>query len=326
MRSLFLLLFALSNFSSFGQTCCSGGVPVSSNLGLPASESQVLQFNLSYDLNVLKTLKSGADKLDDRSRDRKTHSVLLELGYSLTSRISVDAFFSLVRQERTITNFGQEDFTYSQGIGDAVLLFKYKVLTRHRDQTTLTAALGVKAPTGAADKLDPERGISLNADLQPGSGAWDGIGWAQFSHVTAFRPSLSLISTMIYSIKGKNTNYFDTQEYQFGQELQISAGLSDRIILGKQLIDPALLVRYRTVRPDKIDGQNLPSTGGDWIFINPSLSFWLKPDLSFNINGELPLYAFLEGTQVTPTYRINLGLYYRMALAETDAPPLDPFN
>ena len=69
-----------------GQTCCSGGVPVSSNLGLPSEGKNTLQFSLNYDLNVLETLKSGTEVLEDDSRSRRTHSILFQAGYSITER------------------------------------------------------------------------------------------------------------------------------------------------------------------------------------------------------------------------------------------------
>lgn len=316
-----LLLIALTATRGNAQTCCSGGVPVSSNLGLPPSAGQTLQFSLTYDLNVLETLKSGTRREPDNNRSRRTHSTLLELGYSFNERFSVDGFFSFVRQEREITNnLGNRNFTFSQGVGDAVFLLKYKLLANRNDYTTLHAALGVKAPFGPSDLRDGDSPVQLPADLQPGSGAWDGILWAQLTHVLALRPSMSLILTGTYSYKGVNDNYFGgRQSYQFGQEFFVLAGVSDRLLLGKSvLIDPALTLRYRQVRPDRVDELKLPSTGGRWLFINPSLSYWPRDDLSISAGVEFPLFADITGTQVTPTYRLNVGAYYRISLKNSE--------
>jgi len=70
MKAIFYLMllvgFGIQNIQ--GQTCCSGGVPLSGNLGLPIAESKIWQFSASYDLNVLKTLQTGTEKLDDNTR------------------------------------------------------------------------------------------------------------------------------------------------------------------------------------------------------------------------------------------------------------------
>lgn len=310
---------------SFSQTCCSGGVPLSSNLGLPPSFKNTLQISLSYDLNVLETLKTGTETLDDDSRNRTTHSTLLNLGYSFTDRFSIDAFFSFVRQERTITQFGNVNKTFTQGIGDAAFLLKYKILSLNNNNTTFTGALGIKLPFGSTTETN--NGIPLNADLQPGSGAIDGILWGQFSHVASFRPSMSFSLTGIYGIKGVNDNYLpftnsegfsDAQTYQFGNELQLLLGISDRILVGNNIIDPSLTFKYRHVQPDRNTPNraqelqvNVPSTGGNWIFIRPALTFWFNDNFSVNTRIELPLRANITGTQVTPTYRFSIGIYHK---------------
>lgn len=306
-----LLMSLLCGDVGLGQTCCSGGVPLSSNLGLPPEEGKTLQLNLNYDLNVLQTLKTGTTELDDDSRTRRTHSALLQAGYSFSERISMDALFTWVRQERSIKQFGNEDFTATNGIGDAVFLFKYKLFSTTQNQTVVMGALGVKAPLGASG-LRRDDGLSINADLQPGSGAWDGIGWAQVVHSLGFRRSMSVSATTVYGLKGKNTDYLGRQTYQFGNEVQLAAAVADRLFIGKMLLDPSLSLRFRHVRPDRFNEVGVPSTGGKWLFINPGLSYWFSPDHALNARVEVPLFADITGTQVTPTYRVNIGFFAKI--------------
>lgn len=296
---------------AYSQTCCSGGVPISSNLGFPPSDGKTLQIQLRYNLNVLETLKTGLDVLDDDARNRTTHSTLIRLGYNITERLSVDGLFAFVRQERTINQFGNEDFTFSQGLGDAVLLFKYKVLTLNNNNTVLSLGAGPKIPLGPSD-LNSQEGIPLNADLQPGSGAWDAILWAEGVQNLAFRPSMSLSARLIYALKGTNNNYLGEESYQFGNEIQVITSLSDRVVLGKALIDPTLSLRFRSVTFDRFNNERLPSTGGSWWFIRPGLNYWIKENLSIDASVELPIYSNILGTQVTPTYIIDVGIYYRL--------------
>lgn len=310
---LYVSLLILINWTtiSFAQTCCSGGVPLASNLGMPASEKGTIQLALSYDLNVLETLKTGKETLEDDSRSRKTHASLLELGYAFSNKFSVDAFFSFIRQEREIRQFGNRNFSATNGIGDAVLLFKYKVWATSNNNSTFQIGIGPKIPLGSTTKTN-EIGLALNADLQPGSGAWDGIVLGQFTHVLNSRPSSSFLATATYSIKGKNEDYFDVQTYQFGNEFQFSMGFSDRILLGNNILDPSLLLRFRTQQADRIDAENLPSTGGNWFFLHPAISLWLSPNFSLNTSITLPLFSNIVGTQVTPTYRFSFGVYYKI--------------
>lgn len=106
--------------SGSAQTCCSGGVPLSNNLGLPNDGKGSFSLGLSYDYNNLNTLNSGSEKLDDDSRKRITNSVLFNLGYSITDRLSVESLFTWVNQTRTITQFDNKNFTETKGLGESV--------------------------------------------------------------------------------------------------------------------------------------------------------------------------------------------------------------
>ena len=310
MKAILLVIVAMSlSLCLNGQTCCSGGVPVSSNLGMPASEVGVFQGSVNYDLNVLNTLKTGKEILADRNRRRTTHAALLELGYTFSRRWSIDALFSYVRQERNVNNFGTDQFTSTSGIGDATLLAKYRAIDK--DGWQLSTGLGIKAPLGASDKAN-DRGIALNADLQPGSGAWDGVGWIFFNWALPSRPSSSLFLNFIYASKGHNKTYLGSQDYKFGDEFQIIGGWGDQALLFNQIFDFNLAARYRRARPDENNAFVVPSTGGSWLFINPGVAWWPSQRFSFQANVELPMLSNITGTQVTPTVRFNTGFYYQI--------------
>ena len=287
--------------------CCSGGVPMSGNIGLPSSDKGTWQFTANYDLNVLETLKAGTETLDDRSRRRETHALLIEAGYSFNEKLSADLFLSFVRQERTINQRGlSEDFVYTQGIGDGVLLVKYKLLPK------FTAGLGVKIPTGAADRIR-DNGTFLNADLQPGSGAWDQVLYGSYTSQLKFRPTLTFSATAIHRFTGTNNNYFDngvtSSTYTFGDETQVIVALADRLTLGRVILDPSLKFRYRHAGRDFFNDAEFPASGGDFVFINPGLSYAINPKLSYQFNVELPIFARVTDTQLSPTVRFNTGLF-----------------
>jgi hypothetical protein len=307
---IFIGLFVLpfSSVSTWAQTCCSGGVPLSGNLGMPVADKHTWQFALSYDVNVMKTLKVGTEKLDERNRQRITHSVMLQAGYTLSDRFSADLFVPFIRQERKILNSGslENDFRSTTGLGDMVFLLKYNLINKGPVVWTLGA--GPKFPTGASDITN--NGILLGADLQPGSGAWDGVLWSSLVHQIQSRKSMNLSLIANYRITGTNENFRLNQSYQFGRDFQAIGGIADRILIGKVLVDPSLLFRYRKVQQDKAGGSEIPNTGGEWVFINPAVAFNIGDQLSINFGFELPLYANITGTQLTPTYRVTTGLYY----------------
>ncbi len=311
-RSTFLiLLMAFVMVQVQAQTCCSGGVPISSNLGMPLEEPHILQMNLSYDVNILNTLKTGREVIKDRNRKRATHSLIAEASYGLSKRFSMDMLVSYVRQERTVNNFSKREYTSTDGFGDATLLMKYLIVNKSTHE--LSAGLGIKFATGSSMEVN-NNGITLNADLQPGSGATDVLFWSHLSKQWSARPSSSLFVTLILVNKGHNKEYLSVQDYKFGDEWQVMAGVGDRMLILGQIADLGLAFRYRQAAPDQNNHVKLPSTGGQWLFVSPSVAWWLSDKFSWSANVELPLYANITGTQVSPSLRFNTGFYYKFPL------------
>ena len=311
-RGLFFMICIFVNTQINAQTCCSGGIPLSNNLGLSQQEKGTIQIGLNYDYNHLNTLNSGTETLNDNSRLRITHAILLNTNYSITNRLSVEGLFTWVNQRRNISQFENENLDQTSGIGDAVLLLKYNFPEILGNESNIGIGLGLKIPLGSTTETN-DQGIILNADLQPGSNAWDMIYWSSFSKNFKFRPSLTISSRVIYRSTGTNNSYFGNSSYQFGSEFQGFISFSDQFVLFKTLTSPSLSFKYRNARQDKIDGFHLDNTGGNWVSIIPNFAINLTPNITFSTKAELPIYNNVDGTQLTPTYRITSGLLLKIS-------------
>lgn len=299
-----LLVFQYSN----AQTCCSGGVPLSNNIGLPTLEKGSWQFGVSYDYNNLNTLNIGTRNIDESTRLRITHSVLWNFGYSITDKLAVEVLFSWVNQRRRIDQLGNLNLDETSGIGDAIVLGRYLLVSNATN--SLSVGLGARLPVGSSTKRN-DQGILLVADLQPGSNAFDVIMMTTFSQQFTFRKSMNLAARITYRATGTNGSYLGSSDYKFGNEFQAFLGVNDRLFLFNQILTTSLSFKFRNAIQDQINNSKIENTGGDWVFIIPSIGFNITPQLSFTTNVELPLYANVQGTQLTPTYRINTGLLYQ---------------
>ena len=314
-----LIMFGIYTSSTlFSQTCCSGGIPLSNSIGLPVANKGTLQFSLNYDYNYLNTLKSGNDKLDDQARLRTTQSILLNFGYSITEKLSVETLFTYVNQKREINQFGNINIDETYGIGDGVLLFKYNFGSLFKKDNLLRVGLGTKIPIGATDKKS-NNGILLNADLQPGSGAWDAIFWSSYSQSFYFRPSATFYASTVYRLTGTNPKYLNNlTTFRFGPEFQALINYTDQFFLFKTLINPGLSIKYRKAQQDEIGGNLLDNTGGQWVFAIPNISIQITQKLFFVTKFEIPLYSYVDGTQLTPTFRFTTGLFLTLAKQQNE--------
>lgn len=313
-RVFFMGMFVLHFTFIAAQTCCSGGIPLSNSIGLAILEKGTVQIGINYDYNNLNTLNNGTERLDDDSRLRITHSVLMNAGYAVTDRLSVEGLFTWVNQQREITQFGNVNLDQTSGIGDAVLLLKYNFTNALGKNSALDLGLGAKLPLGSSTETN-DQGITLNADLQPGSNAWDIIYWSSMSKNLDFRPSFNISSRIIYRNTGTNDSYFGDSTYKFGNEFLAFVGFSDQFLLFKTLTTPSISFKYRDAAQDRIGGFDVENTGGDWVWIVPDFSINITPSMVFSTRAELPIYSNVDGTQLTPTYRLTTGVLIKIAPA-----------
>lgn len=306
------ILITFSFISIQSQTCCSGGIPLSNNLGLPSSDKGTLQIGLNYDYNNLNTLNIGSENLNDDSRLRTTHSVLLNTGYSVTNRLSIESLITWVNQRRIISQFGNENLDQTSGIGDAIFLLKYNFPNLLGKTSAFNVGVGTKIPLGSSTETN-DLGIVLNSDLQPGSNAWDIIYFSFLNKSFGFNPSLSFYSRLFYRNTGTNNSYQDDLSYRFGNEFQLFLGATYQLLFFKTLANPGLSFKYRKASKDKIENFELDNTGGEWIFVIPDFSININSNISFISKAELPIFSKVEGTQLTPTYRVTFGFLLRIA-------------
>lgn len=305
--SVLFFPFALS-----AQTCCSGGVPLGGSFGLGTADNNALQFLLTYDYNALHTLFDRTEVLDDPTRKRNTQSTILEINYGLSNRFTITGLFPYIRQERKIETYdGSTEVTSAQGLGDILFLLKYRMLdpVKNPDWEWVVGG-GFKLPSGKTDHKNAQ-GLTLAADMQPGSGSFDLLYWMFFQKSKFLIPKLSLLSVTTYRYNGTNKEYNQTQEYKFGNEFQASLGLNYNFF-AKWPVDVFSFIRYRNQEVDLIDDTTFPGSGGDWIYLIPGTKINFSDKISLRLSGDIPVYRKLKGLQLTTSYKLTAALQFQI--------------
>lgn len=287
------------------QTCCSGGAPLAGTVGLNSGNKGLFEIQTSLDVNRLETLINVSERLEDRFRVRNTVSFLLESSYAISDHWSVQALGSFLQQDRRVTTiFGGESFVSNSGIGDMMVLLLYQ---QKYEQMSWRLGAGPVIPSGKIDAKSTD-GLILSPDLQPGSGAWDLLTWAQVQ-VNPYNesPAYFLLRSS-YRHTGESQRLNGQQAYQFGKEFQFWTGYSGWVRIKRQQFYPQLNLRYRFQSPDKVNQSIFNNTGGHWLFLRPTLQWQLLPSITLTAYGEVPVWERLIGTQLSTTYRMGVGV------------------
>ena len=306
---LFTLALIYVGSGSYAQTCCSGGVPLSTNLGFATEDANTLHVALSMDFNRLHTLYNVSESLALNNRKRRTNSYLLRGGYDFAHGVSFEVLLPFIVQHREIAqNNGGSDRQKSNGVGDIVLLARKKIL---KNPISVDLSAGIKLPSGSTSRKN-NNGLLLVNDLQPGSGSIDGIFILSTS--VPIRGALDLYATINYQYKGVDDNYLGTLRYGFGNEFQMSLGFSDQISVSNQIFSPSIGLRFRQRSRDEINFFSLDNTGGSWLMAQAGMGWLPNPSTNISIQIHLPLVTAVDGTQLSNDYILNFTVYKKIAL------------
>lgn len=290
------------------QTCSCAGAPLISSQSISSASEGNLLLGITHQYNDISNLYSGSSQLENRTVTRNTQSTLLEVNYGITERLTFSGTATYVQKLRKsgLQNPGNETTLQTRGIGDGLFMLKY-VLHQNmiREQYQLAVGGGIKIPFGRNDLTD--NGLPLNADMQPGTGAWDGVAWSYFSKTFAPATTINLFWYNSFRLTGKSERFGAEDYYQFGNELVSTVGVTNKLIGDLSYV---IMAKYRSTASDKRNDRTITNTGGKWVSIKPALSYGLTDQISLRISGELPIYQHLNGTQPTTSFTVSGSVFY----------------
>lgn len=306
--SFFLLLTSLIPAQLFGQTCSCAGAPLISSQSISSAAKGNLLLGVTYQYNEISNLYAGSSQLDNQSTTRNTQSTLFELNYGITNRLTFSGTLTFVQKFRKtgLQTPGGEETLRTRGIGDGLFMLKY-VLHQNtiREQYQLALGGGVKVPFGKSDIT--QNGLALNADMQPGTGAWDGVAWSYLSKTFAPATTINLFWYNSFRLTGSDERFGSNDVYRFGNELVSTLGVTDKITGDLSYV---MMIRYRSTASDQRNDNPLPNTGGKWINLKPTLSYGLTDQISLRVAGQLPVYQHLNGTQPATAFTLSGSVFY----------------
>jgi hypothetical protein len=285
---------------SFGQSCCAPGTSPLGALEQGSLLERQLQVGFFYEFYSADRAIEGTEEVFDlQNRRSKSQIASLTASIGIIPRVSASLVVPFQsRKRRQIATGVNEVVEFSllgRGIGDIAVLGKWSLIPYEvRNQREATLGLGVKIPTGSHEQ---ERdGVRVPVDLQPGSGAWDGL--FQVYLLQGFQ-KLNIVGSSLFRYTGSNDI-----GYRFGNELLYLAGLryslSDGVgILGQlkgRVVDSD--TRYKGTPQE----ETVPSTGNHRLHLSPGVRFQPTRNLWLQASFQYPFYQWVKGNQLATDF------------------------
>lgn len=245
-------------------------------------------------------------KTDNPEQELETHlTQQYSLFYALSSRFTLAGFVPLSkRHSEQVTTDGDLVTGNQFGIGDILLLLRYKALVEHDGESTtiLSFAAGTKLATGRTDGKDSQ-GDLLDAHMQLGTGSTDIVTGAS-GFLTWGRTALILNLLGGITTGGAHGHQFgNTLNYDLTARYKIYPAEYEEIQLFATL---GLNGEWRA--REKQDGIEDDDSGGNVLYLTPGIQVFFSPAISFEASFQYPVVHALHGRQLGEEYRLSGGI------------------
>ena len=188
----------------------------------------------------------------------------------------------------------------ARGIGDAFVGFRYVVLSDGAQQ--VNAGLAVKVPTGESELPNANDGGIFDPTLQPGSGSVDLIVSGLYARG---RGPLQWTAAASHQLTRAND-----LGYRFGDETILGMSLTRtlRAVYSRSMVAASVQVKGHLRGHSVYAGEPVPSTGGRMLILSPGLSLKTPGGTRFYAFLQLPVYRYVEGTQLATRSSLLAGV------------------
>lgn len=284
-----------------------------------ASPGQVI-FDLSYRWIPMDQVQRGNDSADIAEVPRidfthgeivagghteiRTNNQLMQLdvSYGLSSEAALTLAIPFMNDRTHEHAHEGGDFSRqdgSSGFGDIRLIGKIAPWITTRQLAVL--GVGIKLPTGEYKLLDHEGEIN-EPTIQPGTGSWDALFSAHYSYqISPHEWDVFLGSS--YQLATENG-----KDYRFGNTFILNGGTSTSFTLHEKMTTGSLQVNLRHTPRDEFRGEDVPSTGGTWVYLTPGLRLASSPNTSFYAHVQWPIYQRVNEVNLVPRYGLIFGV------------------
>lgn len=290
--------FALTPCAARACSICLAGDPTIANLGVQSAHAGQWRFTIE---NRSHSKTNAIEDLPSETEFEHENRVMVMASWAPTDRLVLGVNVPyLDRRHRALEENPQSGLVsrrteIAQSIGDVEVQGRYEfVRSRALTRYVSTAALaGLAMPTGPNGM--EYQGQPLDEHVQPGSGAWAAFGGvAELAHWTRRWAYASVIGRL----PGTNS-----RGYQYGKSLLVNIELGQRLgtrfdVIGGLVGRMTGRDLYKNTTSDGSDPNTYqPESGGRIAFVTPAVQARLTPAFSARVQGYLPVWNDLNGTQ-----------------------------
>lgn len=332
---LFLFIGLVAFIDGNSQGCCSGGSgsPIAGGFSQGVLREKQVELAVNY-----RYTSSNKFLVEDRDTvplfdELSSKYMYFRAGYGITKNLTMEVSFGYFFDKRLVEleAYDAEDIS-STGFGDLLIFPRYDVFYRSSatKKTEVTVGLGYKIPLGSnSDSTVVYENLTTGQKyytmspptVQPSNGSQDLILYVFGLRGYPMR-KFNVFANALYIKKGYNSLGQKFGDYAsvalfasktFFRSLGVTAQLKGEWIGKMKSAKNIDQLVYYNLDPE--------STGSKTLFFIPQISYSIKSVTFYGLT-ELPLYQYVNGSQVGSDLSITFGISYKFSKFCSDEPML----
>lgn len=322
-----LVIFFASYSSGYSQCCAAGGGnPVASDI----SQSVLMkgQMEIGANTQFISTTKFLTfDQVDSTYLNRFASQYMYsKIAYGVTKEltVSVESGYWLEKMQVGVNNI---DTVHSSGISDIIIFPRLNVYNKNNWE--ITTGLGIKFPIGSYNDsigyYEPFSGetfyLTKPPAIQLSTGSNDFI-FNLFVAKNFTKIKTRVFANATYIRKGWNPlgekmgDYYSVSAIvakSFFEKLSIMTHIKYEWINKMSINQDIMMVSFPNYDPQ--------ATGSKKLFIVPQINYSPFKNFSVFVFSEIPVYQYVNKTQIASQFQITSGITYRFQVKPADCCP-----
>ena len=323
MRILFVVFFSSLSYFIYAQGCCSGGAgsPIAGGAATGVLQENQMEISVNFQSNQSNTFYSESNITDPLFNNLTSDYLFFRSDYGISKKLTLSVATGYYLNKSLIET-DNSDTISSKGLGDLIIFPRYSVYNKISNfkRTEIALGLGLKMPLGThkdSTLVYSDEWIgdiySLNPPtVQTTNGSNDFMFYSFFFQEYQKR-KLRLFMTTLYVDKG-----FNSLGIKYGDYASLGLFASKTILRNWGLTTQIKLERIGMIQSAKnvdliVYNIDPNSTGSKKVFFTPQLSY-SQNGITVFATSEIPLYQYLNGTQVGSQNQFTVGMNYRFLI------------
>ena len=323
MRILFVVFFSSLSYFIYAQGCCSGGAgsPIAGGAATGVLQENKMEISVNFQSNQSNTFYSESNITDPLFNNLTSDYLFFRADYGLSKKLTLSVATGYYLNKSLIET-DNSDTISSKGLGDLIIFPRYSVYNKISNfkRTEIALGLGLKMPLGThkdSTLVYSDEWIgdiySLNPPtVQTTNGSNDFMFYSFFFQEYQ-KIKLRLFMTTLYVDKG-----FNSLGIKYGDYASLGLYASKTILRNWGLTTQIKIERVgrtQSAKNVKLLVYNIypNSTGSKKVFFTPQLSY-SQNGITVFATSDIPLYQYLNGTQVGSQNQFTVGMNYRFLI------------